>query len=190
MRRSSMRRGSAVLLSILPLLAPAYALPIMGNEATVVAHMNAERDAAPVPAFADEDSAVFSNLASEGSGAWLPSKRQSSASDTVSLEDDSESEPASSSYGQARPQAGAPAAPAAGPSYSSALGNIGSYGPSMRLGTAKKRALEERKADPIVTLDFDYVPPVIYNLAGNEPNEEQGNAAAQANAARANPAFV
>ncbi|KAL8998665.1 MAG: hypothetical protein Q9169_002326 [Polycauliona sp. 2 TL-2023] len=191
MRRSSMRRGSAVLLSILPLLAPTYALPMnMGGNEAVVAHLNIERAAAaeagildtpevdeavPVPAHGSSTSALFGNTASEGPEHWLPvkrqEKRQEASSDSFTSEDVSEAASgivtASGLRSQNSPSR-APPQTIPGPSYGSALGNIASYGPSMRLGTAK-RELEERKADPIVTLDFDYVPPVIHNLASNQP---------------------
>lgn len=175
-----MRRGSAVLLSILPLLAPTYALPTyMGNEATV-AHMNVERaavpeaainnlefadvdEAAPVPAHAASTTA-FGNIASEGSDHWLlpkrREKRQAPSSDTISLEDSSSAEGATE----------APAQASVAPRRKGFIENIGSYGPKMWLGTAK-REIEERsaapEAKPIVTLDFNYKPPPINQLAPN-----------------------
>ncbi|KAL8885723.1 MAG: hypothetical protein Q9205_007600 [Flavoplaca limonia] len=164
MRRSSMRRGSAVLLSILPLLAPTYALPTyMGNEGTVVAHMNAERAAAPEADRVNldipdpEDSASILVDDAPVGEEWLPTKRQEKrqapSSDTIAAG-------GSPGWGGfSAPER--PAAPAAaGPSYGSALGNIGSYGPSMRLPVAK-RAMEAEKAAQRgnrVTLDYDFVP--------------------------------
>lgn len=173
-----MRRGSAVLLSILPLLAPTYALPTyMGNEATV-AHMNVERaavpeaainldfskpdESAPVPANG-ASTAALGNIASEGSDNWLipkrREKRQAPSSDTISGADSSSGESGQS-----------PAAAPVRPRRKGFVDNIGSYGPSMWLGTAK-RDIEEREAapeaDPVVTLDFNYKPPPINRLAPN-----------------------
>ena len=178
-----MRRGSAVLLSILPLLAPTYALPTyMGNEATV-AHLNVERaavpeaainnldfsdvdEAAPVPAHAGSTTA-FGNIASEGSDHWLlpkrREKRQAPTSDTISGADSRSAE-----SGQDATEA--PAGASVAPRRKGGIENIGSYGPKMWLGTAK-REIEERsaapEAQPIVTLDFNYKPPPINQLAPN-----------------------
>ncbi|KAL8805311.1 MAG: hypothetical protein Q9200_005484 [Gallowayella weberi] len=167
MRRSSMRRGSAVLLSILPLLTPTYALPTyFGNEAAV-SHMNVERAAVPEPAvtLAHQDDSPFdpevedgiSNIASEGASNWLQKlgrraedKRQLGS--TISPIDQEEgNSPASFSGGAPRGRGGRIPSPA----------NIGSvYSASQRLGTAK-REIEAREANPRVTLDMNYVPPAL-----------------------------
>ncbi|KAI4113953.1 MAG: hypothetical protein LQ345_005174 [Seirophora villosa] len=84
MRRASMRRGSAVLLTILPLLSPAYGLPTyFGNEAAAVTHSNVERAAVPEPAAG----LPLSDTASEGPVAWLPKrKRQFGTAGPASVE--------------------------------------------------------------------------------------------------------
>ncbi|KAI4148370.1 MAG: hypothetical protein LQ341_001600 [Variospora aurantia] len=79
MRRASMRRGSAVLLTILPLLSPAYGLPTyFGNE---VAHSNVERAAVPEPAagLPERSSSAYDPLANvdnEGPETWLPKQKR------------------------------------------------------------------------------------------------------------------
>ncbi len=152
-----MRRGSAVLLSILPLLAPTYALPTyLGNEATL-SHMNVERAAVPEPAFAVD--------APESEPIMRQEKRQSSSSEsTTGTELDS---PNIGWGGQSQSQSESVATRPLTAGRSQYVPNIGSYGPEARLGTAKRdmeeRDIEEREAapeaKPAVTLDFDYVPP-------------------------------
>ncbi|KAL8677583.1 MAG: hypothetical protein Q9224_001733 [Gallowayella concinna] len=170
MRRSSMRRGSAVLLSILPLLTPTYALPTyFGNEAAV-SHMNVERAAIPEPVVTlapqhdiPVDSDVgdsISNIASEGAGNWLrkigrrgEEKRQLSSTISPTNLEVEDATPSLSGGAAYAPRGGRNVAPA----------NVGSaFLPSQRLGTAK-REIEAREASaeakPRVTLDMDYVPP-------------------------------
>ncbi|KAL8697294.1 MAG: hypothetical protein Q9201_007199 [Fulgogasparrea decipioides] len=165
MRRSSMRRGSAVLLTILPLLSPAYALPTyFGNEAAV-SHANIERAAIAEPAVnLDTDSVTLGsdseetipNIASEGPEHWLPrSKRQAttgvSGSSSISLDVDQN----------------AGEDPVATGKESPFIPNIASEGPSHWLGSMKREAKPEAeaeaeaKASPAVTLDMDYVPPPL-----------------------------
>ncbi|KAL8969669.1 MAG: hypothetical protein Q9197_004216 [Variospora fuerteventurae] len=79
MRRASMRRGSAVLMTILPLLSPIYGLPTyFGNE---VAHSNVERAAVPEPAagLPERSSSAYDPLANvdnEGPETWLPKQKR------------------------------------------------------------------------------------------------------------------
>ncbi|KAL8644833.1 MAG: hypothetical protein Q9226_007571 [Calogaya cf. arnoldii] len=183
MRRSSMRRGSAVLLSLLPLLGTTYALPTyMGNEA-IVAHMNEAREAAPEPvvpintvdAFAEappvpahaSDVSALSNIASYGRKNWLTPKRRERRQAPTS---DSFSD--SSSENQEAPAA----APAGRRRKGGFIENIGSYGTAFHLGTAK-RDIEEREAapeaDPMVKLDFGYIPPKVNNLLGRDMEERE-----------------
>ncbi|KAL8913060.1 MAG: hypothetical protein Q9171_002040 [Xanthocarpia ochracea] len=157
MRRSSMRRGSAVLLSILPLLAPTYALPTyLGNEATV-SHMNVERAAVPEPA--------FDLGAPESEPIMRQEKRQSSSSEsTAGTELDSEN---IGWGGQSQSQSEGVVRRPLTAGRSQYVPNIASYGSDAWLGTAKRdmeeRDIEEREAapeaKPAVTLDLDYVPP-------------------------------
>ncbi|KAL8905120.1 MAG: hypothetical protein Q9207_002821 [Kuettlingeria erythrocarpa] len=149
MRRSSMRRGSAVLLTILPLLSPTYALPTyFGNDAAAI-HSNVERAAVPEAAVA---------LEGAESTKWLSkSKRQlSSGAQTlrtptsITLDTDSESanEPES-------PYPDLPTIP-----------NIASEGSDHWLGVApreieEREAKAEAEAKPIITLDPSYVPPTF-----------------------------
>ncbi|KAL8774280.1 MAG: hypothetical protein Q9209_001031 [Squamulea sp. 1 TL-2023] len=180
MRRSSMRRGSAALLSILPLLTPTYALPTyFGNEATV-SHMHAERAALPEPAVSllgppepapiepipahGESASALNNIASEGPENWLLSKRrekrQSAGSDSITgAESGSENIGWGGVSGDSRQTA-----PVRSTERVPVIPNTGSYGPKMWLGTAK-RDIEEREAapeaNPAVTLDMDYVPPAL-----------------------------
>lgn len=151
-----MRRGSAVLLSILPLLSPTYGLPTyFGNDAAAI-HSNVERAAVPEAAVALEGAESLS--AAHESAKWLSkSKRQLSsgaqtlrAPASITLDTDSESANAPDS-----PYPDLPTIP-----------NIASEGSDHWLGVAK-REIEEREAkaeaeaNPIITLDPGYVPPTF-----------------------------
>ncbi|KAL8786393.1 MAG: hypothetical protein Q9213_002809 [Squamulea squamosa] len=184
MRRSSMRRGSAVFLSILPLLSPTYALPTyFGNEATV-SHMHAERAALPEPAISlgppepapiepipahGESASALDNIASEGPEHWLlgkrREKRQSAGSDSVTgAESGSENIGWGGVSGGSSGGGGSSQTAPVTTERIPVIPNTGSYGPKMWLGTAK-RDIEEREAapeaNPAVTLDMDYVPPAL-----------------------------
>ncbi|KAL8648004.1 MAG: hypothetical protein Q9210_005229 [Variospora velana] len=82
MRRASVRRGSAVLLTILPLLSPAYGLPTyFGNDAAAVTHSNVERAAVPEPAagLPERSSSAYDplpNVDNEGPETWLPKQKR------------------------------------------------------------------------------------------------------------------
>ncbi|KAL8940321.1 MAG: hypothetical protein Q9216_002876, partial [Gyalolechia sp. 2 TL-2023] len=162
-----MRRGSAVLLTILPLLSPAYGLPTyFGNDAGV-AHANVERAALPEAAVnmdmnekrgAEDAIADWENEAVPAP-AWLPkSKRQTSntglSSGSVSLETGGTPE-ASSSDGS-----DAPAMP-------NTIANVGSEGPANWLRPIgrpiKERDLtaREAEAEPAVTMELGYIPPAL-----------------------------
>ncbi|KAL8847875.1 MAG: hypothetical protein Q9221_007086 [Calogaya cf. arnoldii] len=165
-----MKRGSAVLLSLLPLLGTTYALPTYMGNGAIVAHMNEAREAAPengvippiiveappgtgppIPAHGSDISAL-GNIASYGGGKnWLIPKRRE------------------------RRQAPA-AAPVRPRRKGGFMENIGSYGSAFHLGTAK-RDIEEREAapeaDPMVKLDFGYIPPKVNNLLGRDMEERE-----------------
>lgn len=160
-----MRRGSAVLLTILPLLSPAYGLPTYFGNDNAVAHANVERAALPEPALnldtaemmnekrAAED--VISDWESEAVPEWLPKhKRQSTggsdglSSGTVTLDvSGAENPPTTGRVGQP-----------------DSISNLGSEGPANWLRptgqTLKERDLTEREAEaepnPAVTLDMNY----------------------------------
>lgn len=133
-----------------------------------MSHMNAERAAVPEPAVLDlsdpvgtDAEAGISNIGSEGPGNWLrkvskrEEKRQLSPSGSISF---GSGEDFSSNI------AGSESVPVRTGRVPAGLANIGSQGPSQRLGTAK-REIEEREASaeasPKVTLDVDYVPPAL-----------------------------
>ncbi|KAL8638662.1 MAG: hypothetical protein Q9228_004206 [Teloschistes exilis] len=172
MRRSSMRRGSAVLLTILPLLSPACALPTyFGNEASVP-HANIERAAIPEPAvtldIAGSNSRAsgqgteygdsIPNIASEGPEHWLPKlrRRQTTGAITgvagnsrITLDVAGSSQPPTAAHRDAY------------------IPNIASEGsdhwlvPENIKREAKAEPEAEAEAKPTVTLDMDYVPPAI-----------------------------
>lgn len=135
-----MRRGSAVLLSILPLLSPVYGLPTyFGNDAAAV-HSNVERAAVPEAAVAFEEA----------------EKRQISSGENpgrISLD--------------TSPEPVAPITSSINSAYAT-IPNIASEGSDHWLGVAK-REIEEREAaakaeaeaKPVITLDTSYVPPVF-----------------------------
>ncbi|KAL8753308.1 MAG: hypothetical protein Q9184_005462 [Pyrenodesmia sp. 2 TL-2023] len=144
MRRSSMRRGSAVLLSILPLLSPVYGLPTYFGDDAAAVHSNMERAAVPEAAVALEEEAQ---------------KRQlSSGAQTIS-------NPASISLDSSSGSADAPVASSMNSAYVT-IPNIASEGSDHWLGVAK-REIEEREAEaeaeakPVITLDTAYIPPTF-----------------------------
>ncbi|KAL9579630.1 MAG: hypothetical protein Q9212_004997 [Teloschistes hypoglaucus] len=167
MRRSSMRRGSAVLLTILPLLSPAYALPTyFGNDASVP-HANIERAAIPEPAVtldiagsnsrASGQGAEFGdsipNIASEGPEHWLPKlrRRQTSSgaitgvagNSHITLDVAGSNQPAVASHRDA------------------SISNIASEGSDHWLVPENIKREAEAEAKPTITLDMDYVPPAV-----------------------------
>ncbi|KAL8661413.1 MAG: hypothetical protein Q9202_005595 [Teloschistes flavicans] len=170
MRRSSMRRGSAVLLTILPLLSPAYALPTyFGNDA-LVSHSNVER-AIPEPAvtldvagsngraagasteFADS----LPNIASEGPEHWLPKlrRRQTSGGAITGVAGSS----------RITLDVAGSRQPATGTASGAYIPNIASEGSDHWLIPEnikrEAKAEPEAEASPTVTLDMDYVPPAL-----------------------------
>ncbi|KAL8963988.1 MAG: hypothetical protein Q9183_004791, partial [Haloplaca sp. 2 TL-2023] len=140
---TTMRRDSAALLSILPLLAPTYALPTyFGNEA-VVARSNVER--APEPA------AVLEDNAAEAPEHWLPkAKRQGDISGLA----------ASAGAGGISIDTGSEAAEEAAPSgkQTYTIPNMSSQGRDNWLLSREAKAEAEAEADPAITLDMDYTP--------------------------------
>lgn len=165
-----MRRGSAVLLTILPLLSPAYGLPTsLGNDAAVV-HSNVERAAVPVPAVSLGDSSSTTNadesipnIASEGASAWLPKLKRQFSGGTAST-------PSSSSNGAITLDVGAASSQPIGSGNPTLahIPNIASEGSDHWLLPPKeKREIEEREANaeaeanPAITLDMEYVPPAL-----------------------------
>ncbi|KAL9603951.1 MAG: hypothetical protein Q9219_000889 [cf. Caloplaca sp. 3 TL-2023] len=172
MRRSSMRRGSAVLLTILPLLSPAYGLPTyFGNDASV-AHANVERAALAEPAV-NFDAAETMNAKrgtdeavadweSEALPKWLPErKRQINGGAAIS----------GTQSGSVSLDAGSPppSVPMTGGNQPNTISNVASEGSSNWLRPVgrplKERDIVEREAEaqpePAVTLDLDYVPPAL-----------------------------
>ncbi|KAL9029952.1 MAG: hypothetical protein Q9196_001862 [Gyalolechia fulgens] len=171
MRRPSMRRGSTVLLTILPLLSPAHGLPAyFGNDAAV-AHANVERAALPKPAVSLDTAESMNEKRgvedatldwdSEAVPEWLPkSKRQSGSSTNTGLT----SSTVSLNVGEI------PEIPPVGRiGQPDTIANVGSEGPANWLRPIsrpiKERDLAEREAaaqpNPVVTLDMDYIPPVL-----------------------------
>ncbi|KAI4132798.1 MAG: hypothetical protein LQ338_000502 [Usnochroma carphineum] len=150
-----MRRGSAVLLTILPLLSPSYALPTFFGNDGAVAHANIERAAVPEAALTFDDGSSTSNV--EGS---IPNlKRQlggggadssGSTVGSVSLDAPNDSATSGASSGPARISI-----------------DYNSEGSDHWLLPPGKREIEEREAKaeaeakPEVTLDLDYVPPEL-----------------------------
>lgn len=138
-----MRRGSAVLLSILPLLSPVYGLPTYFGDDAAAVHSNIERAAVPEAAVALEEA----------------EKRQlSSGTQTLG-------NPARISLDSSSGGADAPVAPSMNSAYVT-IPNIASEGSDHWLGVAK-REIEEREAaaeaeaKPVISLDTSYVPPTF-----------------------------
>lgn len=161
-----MRRGSAVLLTILPLLSPAYSLPTyFGNDAAV-AHANVERAALPEPAVnLDAAETVKAKRAADDAIAdWesealpesLPkSKRQFGGTSTTGLSSGSVSLDVGNTNANGPGTGNQP----------NTISNLGSEGPSAWLRPLGKGELVKREAEaeaePVVTLDLDYVPPPL-----------------------------
>ncbi|KAL8692905.1 MAG: hypothetical protein Q9218_002163 [Villophora microphyllina] len=171
MRRSSMRRGSAVLLTILPLLSPAYGLPTyFGNEASV-SHVNVERAAIPEPAItldvagsnagatgSDRNSEfgdTLPNIASEGPEHWLPKlrRRQSPGTGGAATGLPGASTITLDVAGSNRPIHSGNSA--------STIPNIASEGSDHWLIPENIKREAKAEASPAITLDTDYVPPAI-----------------------------
>ncbi|KAL8868205.1 MAG: hypothetical protein Q9174_005139 [Haloplaca sp. 1 TL-2023] len=137
-----MRRDSAAILSILPLLAPAYALPTYFGNAAVVARSNVERAAEPA--------AVFEEHAAEAPEHWLPKeKRQGGITGLASSASDSGIE--IDLGGEEDQEAPAPS------KQTYTIPNISSQGRDHWLLARKAKA--EAEADPAIALDMDYTPP-------------------------------
>ena len=161
-----MRRGSAVLLTILPMLSPAFGLPTYLGSDAAVAHANVERAALPEPAVnldtaesinarrSAED--AIADWESEALPEWLPRrKRQISGASTTGTE----SGTVSLDVGASTPPSGN--TPGGEPNT---IENLGSYGPNAWLkpvGKSLKEREAEAEAEPAVTLDLDYVPPSL-----------------------------
>ncbi|KAL8708494.1 MAG: hypothetical protein Q9220_006652 [cf. Caloplaca sp. 1 TL-2023] len=164
-----MRRGSAVLLSMLPLLLPAYGLPTyFGNEASA-AHLNLERAAlaeadvsldigSPPVASTTGGTSTIPNIASEGSENWLLPRKEEKELErrqaTITAGDSSVSLDVSAEDTTPIHSGG---------SQPAHIPNIASEGSDHWLGTAKREAIAEPEANPspAVTLDMDYVPPAL-----------------------------
>lgn len=158
-----MRRGSAVLLTILPLFSPVHGLPTyFGNDAAV-AQGFVERAAIPEAALDSSSSSAVEdglpNTSSPGPAAWLPKeKRQtntatygSPSSNTLDVDNSFDLPENPGSMG--------------GPAHITT--DYASYGSDHWLLPPRKREIEEREAkaeaeaDPAITLDMDYVPPAL-----------------------------
>ncbi|KAI4203107.1 MAG: hypothetical protein LQ350_002155 [Teloschistes chrysophthalmus] len=170
-----MRRGSAVLLTILPLLSPACALPTtyFGNEASIP-HANIERAAIPEPAVTldipgsnsrasgqgTELSDSIPNIASEGPEHWLPKLRRRQISGAGAI-----TGVAGNSH--ITLDVAGSSQPATGGHRDAFIPNIASEGSDHWLVPENvKREAEaapeaEAEANPAITLDLDYVPPAV-----------------------------
>ncbi|KAL8834494.1 MAG: hypothetical protein Q9170_003729 [Blastenia crenularia] len=156
MRRSSMRRGSAVLLTILPLLSPAYGLPTYFNNDASVAHANVERAAIPAPAVnLDTAEAINEKRGAENAVAdweneavpeWLPKNKRFNGAglSTGSVSLDLSGNPAGGSGSSNGDQP-------------DTIGNLGSEGPAAWLRPVSMPVKREAEAqpNPAVTLDME-----------------------------------
>ncbi|KAI4174590.1 MAG: hypothetical protein LQ343_002163 [Gyalolechia ehrenbergii] len=163
-----MRRGSAVLLTILPLLSPAYGLPTyFGNDAAV-AHANVERSALPGSAVNLDTAEIMKEKRgaedaiddsdSEALLEWLPkSKRQSGSSTNSGLTSGSVSLDVGGTSNV--PSTDRPGQP-------DTIANLGSEGSANWLrpiGRPIKLAAREAEAkpNPAVTMELGYIPPSL-----------------------------